>query len=189
MPDKPDSFDVVIAIVSYLAFAISFKVNELFNSWVLFGAGVSMVFLPAGVKLLCILVGRLPAILGIFLASVLLAYDAWDSVTTLHTLEFVLFTIPSVGSYMLAVYVIAPMLRIQGDLANLKYIHIVFLSLTASIVNGFVHNLFYIALGITQPDEYWAKSMAMVVGDFTGCFLVVAIAHFLIIMYKNYFRK
>jgi hypothetical protein len=40
-----------------------------------------------------------------------------------------------------------------------------------------VHNLLYLTQGVTTREEIWNKSAAMALGDFMGCFVVVALFH------------
>jgi len=40
-----------------------------------------------------------------------------------------------------------------------------------------VHNLLYLTQDVTASEELWRKSAAMALGDFMGCFVVVALFH------------
>jgi Ni,Fe-hydrogenase I cytochrome b subunit len=45
------------------------------------------------------------------------------------------------------------------------------------VLNGVVHNWLYLTQGVTASEELWHKSAAMALGDFMGCFVVVALFH------------
>jgi hypothetical protein len=40
-----------------------------------------------------------------------------------------------------------------------------------------VHNLLYLTQDVTASEELWRKSAAMALGDFMGCFVMVALFH------------
>ena len=136
----------------------------------LFAPGVSLIFIPAGVKLLCILVGGVPAAVGIYAASIYLSMELW---TELPSLSNCFLALIAVCSYGLAVYWVKHKWRINPDLSNLNYWHIILLSAAASLMNGVGLNLAYFSQGVTAANDLLSKSSAMAFGDFLGCFVVV----------------
>lgn len=162
--------DLLVAACVFLLFTGSYKVNEYFDSFMLFAAGVSLIYIPAGVKLLCLLVGGVPALVGLFASSLYLNILLWS---TLSLTSALLFASIGVGSYAIAVYVVKGYLKIGPNLSNLSYWHIIVLSVTASLFNGFGQNFVYLTQGVTANEEMLRKSAAMAFGDFLGCFVVV----------------
>jgi hypothetical protein len=61
--------DLAVAATTFLVFVGSFHLNQRLDSYMIYTPGVSLIFIPAGVKLLSILIGRLPAIVGLYIAS------------------------------------------------------------------------------------------------------------------------
>lgn len=165
---------VATAIVSGVLFSLSFRLNPFFDEQFVYAAGISLLFLPAGVKLLAVLVGRLPAIIGLLIVSVYLGAGIWPNqpMTTVVYFAFV-----SLMTYPIAAFSMMRLLHIHQNLSNLRYHHIVTLSLVASALNGVVHNWLYWTQGVTASEELWQKSAAMALGDFMGCFVVVALFH------------
>ena len=165
---------IAIAVISGLLFSLSFRLNQYFDALFVYSAGISLLFLPAGVKLLAVLVGRLPAIVGIMVVSVHLGASIWpDKPMT----AIVYFAFVSLMTYPIATLGVMRLFHIRKNLSNLRYHHIVVLSVVASILNGLVHNWLYLAQGVTTSEELWLKSAAMALGDFMGCFVVVGIFH------------
>ncbi len=165
---------IAIAVISGILFSLSFRLNQFFDAQFVYSAGISLLFLPAGVKLLAVLVGRLPAIVGIMVVSVYLGVGIWpDKAMT----AVVYFAFVSLMTYPIAAFGVMHVFRIHKDLTNLRYHHIVWLSLAASVLNGVVHNLLYLTQDVTASEELWRKSAAMALGDFMGCFVVVALFH------------
>ena len=164
--------NLLMALGAGLAFALSFRVNQLLDDWFVYVQGISFLFLPAGIKLLFVVIGRAPAILGIMAASVYLGYGIWPDKSIGAVIEFALI---SLITYPASADLVMRWLQIQRDLVNLQYWHIVVLSLAASVTNGIAHNLLYVAEDVTAPQEFWVKAAAMTFGDFKGCLVVVAL--------------
>ena len=163
-----------IAVTAFLLFTGSFQVNQWLDYLMLYAPGVSLIFLPAGVKLLCILVGGLPAAVGLFCASIYLSISLW---TELPPISIYYFAVIAVGSPWLAVMAVRWYFGIQRDLSNLKYWHVIALSALAALINGFSQNVVYFIHGVTAPADFLSKSFAMVFGDFLGCFVVVELCN------------
>jgi hypothetical protein len=165
---------IATAVASGLLFSLSFRLNQYFDERFVYSAGISLLFLPAGVKLLAVLVGRLPAIVGLLVVGIYLGAGIWpDKAMT----SIVYFAIVSLMTYPIAAFGLMHLLHIHRDLSNLRYHHIVLLSLAASVLNGVVHNWLYLTQGVTTIEDLWQKSAAMAMGDFMGCFVVVALFH------------
>ena len=155
---------------SFFLFVISFDINELFDHFALYMTGISLVFMPAGFKLLCLLIGGEAAAVGLLLSSVYVSMRIWD-----HTaaMKMVYFAIAGVGSYYVTVRVVKKAMRIDDLLSNLRYLHILILSAAASILNGVVHNVVYVWQDKVKLEDFFASAAAMVLGDFLGCFIVI----------------
>ena len=166
--------DLAMVGVAFLMFVGSFQLNQHLDSYMLYAPGVSLIFIPAGVKLLAILVGRVPAIAGLFMASIYSSTGLWAD---LHTASLYFFAAASVFSYAIAAYGVMKLLGIHRDLYNLRSWHIVVFSLAASVLNGVVHNVAYLMEGVTAVEAQWGNSAAMTLGDFLGCFVVVSLFH------------
>jgi hypothetical protein len=161
--------------VSGLFYWSSFRLNQTLDDEFAFAAGISLVFLPAGVKLLAILMGRWPALLGILTASVYLSPGFWPG-KSLTTVFY--FAAMGVITYPIAIYAVMHAFRIRHDLSNLRYGHIVTLAVIVSVFNGVLHNFLFYSQGVTAAEDLWLKSAAMSLGDFMGCFIVVTLFQF-----------
>lgn len=174
--------DLAVAAITFLVFVGSFHLNQRLDSYMLYAPGVSLIFIPAGVKLLSILIGRLPAIVGLYIASVYVSTEIWRD---LQAASLYLFAAASVFSYAIAAYVVMTLAGIFRDLHNLRYHHIVVLSLSASVFNSVAHNAAYLMVGVTATDAQWVTSAAMALGDFLGCLAVVSFFHAVTLMFKK----
>jgi len=175
-----------ICLVSFLLFVFSFKLNELFDGFALYMTGINLVFIPAGFKLLCVLVGGEAAAVGLLLSSVYVSAGIWD-----HTaiIQMIYFAFASVGSYYITVSVLKKTMHIDDMLSNLRYLHIVVLSAAASIINGILHNIVYVWQDKVKLNDFFAHSTAMIVGDFLGCFIVIVFFNICIDLAFKLFRS
>lgn len=162
--------NLLMALGAAVAFGLSFRINQLFDDWFVYAPGMSLLFLPAGVKLLFVMVGRIPAICGIMAVSVYLGYGIWPDKSIWPVIYFAFI---SLMAYPVSAYWVMRRLGIHRDLLNLQYWHIVVLALAASVTNGVIHNVLYTAADVTALHEFWVKAAAMTFGDFMGCFVVV----------------
>ena len=158
--------DFFVALTAGLVFVGSFNFNQYFDHYFVYAPGISLLFIPAGVKLLAFLIGRTPAVIGLLIASVYTGFGLWIDVQTPAIYYFALI---SVLSYPISASLVMHALGIQRNLDNLRYWHIAALSMAASVFNGVAHNLVYISQGLTSTEELWTKSSAMAFGDFFGC--------------------
>jgi glucose-6-phosphate-specific signal transduction histidine kinase len=178
--------DLFVVLIAGLAFTGSFNFNQYFDGYFVYAPGISLLFIPAGVKLLLVLVGRLPAVIGILIVSVYLGAGIWPDKSLLTVF---IFAFVSLITYPIAAYLVMQTLGIHRDLTNLRYWHIVALSLSASILNGTVHNLIYLWQGVIATEDLWSKSSAMAFGDFFGCLVVVGIFHTVMLSVKQFPQK
>ena len=165
---------LVVALVSGLVFSLSFRLNQYFDDWLIYSPGISLLFIPAGVKLLAVLLGRWPAVVGLLVVGVYLGAGIWPDLSMRPVFYF---AFVGLMTYPVAAYGVMKWLHIRADLSNLRYLHIVVLSLAASVFNGVVHNVVYMLEGVSSSDDLWRQSAAMAFGDFMGCFVVVALFH------------
>ena len=175
--------DLLVALIAGLTFVGSFNFNQYFDGYFVYAPGISLLFIPAGVKLLAFLVGRIPAVIGLVLASVYTGFGLW---TDVQAPAIYYFALVSVLSYPITASIVMHILGIQRNLDNLRYWHIAALSLAGSVFNGVAHNIVYIWQGVTATEELWTKSSAMAFGDFFGCLVVVGVFHTFMLVAKQF---
>ena len=161
---------IIVAVIAFVLFTLAHSVVEHIHLTKYYAFGVSLIYIPAGVKLLCILVGGVPALVGLIASSLFLTYQLWTADSTWHLL---MFGIIGVLSYGVAVYGVSRVCKIKPDLSNLNYLHILLLSIAASCLNGIAQNIAYLANGVAPGEALLARIGAMAFGDFLGCFVVV----------------
>jgi hypothetical protein len=162
--------DLIMMVVAALALAASFRFNGFLDPLFAYTAGISLLFLPAGVKLLFVLIGRLPAVLGMVLMAIYLGIGVWPG-RSFWEISVIGFS--GVASYALSAYVVLRLLGVQQNLLNLRHWHILVLSVVAGVSNSLVHALIFTSLGLKPAELALKNAFAMTLGDFMGCFVVL----------------
>ena len=72
----------ILATVAAILYFVTYRFNELFDVWFLYDQGINLVFLPAGIKHLAILLGGPWGALGCFVSLFILANEFWQGVPT-----------------------------------------------------------------------------------------------------------
>lgn len=155
--------------------------NSILMSSTTITTGIELVYLPAGFRLLIILLFGFWGALGIFITSPLLFINIFGSATVTE-----LVINASVGAFVpyIVVKAFSRFFEISSSLAELKPIHLPILALAASITTPLAFNFQFLLAG-RQPSELILTNFsAMAFGDFVGCLLVVGFVRLLIVAYR-----
>lgn len=161
--------NLLLAILAGLAYYLSFLLNRALGSAILYDNWIALVFIPAGIKHLFILVARGWGALGCFAGLLVPSLQFWsDTPFYMVALYSALSTLAS----WLGIVVGLRWLGIQRNLRNLQFMHLPLLDLVTTAVHGFVVSLYFIAVGMTS-DHLLSSTAAFMFGDYTGSFLVL----------------
>lgn len=161
----------LLAVGAGLLFFLTYRLNELFDGWALYAQGINLIFLPAGIKHLAILIGGGWGALGCFLALLVLAREFWNDVAIGHITAY---SAISTGATWLGLILGMRLLRIQRDLGNLKFMHLPTIDLITTAIHGFTTNVFFITVGM-KSDNLIGNALAMMFGDFIGSFVLLTL--------------
>lgn len=146
------------------------------NGWLFsafeFTAGVNWVYLPAGVRLLLVLMFGLSGALGISVASATLSialYAPNDPITGL-----VAGVITGFAPYLVQ-QLLQRFANLQNSLVNINAASLLQLTLLYAVATSFGHQVWYVVRGVT--DNFWLSVWPMFVGDLIGTVLVLYTAH------------
>ena len=126
---------------------------------------VNLVFLPAGVRILSVLVFGWPAVIGLFLGSVVTAIPFW------HLPAALVPALISSSGPAAAVLVGRHSMSLQEDLQGIQPRQMAFISMADGAFNSLPSNLFFWLQGrVASP---WQDVPPMFVGDLLGTFLLL----------------
>lgn len=135
--------------------------------------GIDLVFLPAGFRLLIVIVFGVWGALGIFLADPIMFLIEFGNTGIRDMLINAL--IAGFAPYF-TVKVFGRIAGIEGSLLQLRPIHLPMLALAVSVVTPFLFNLHFLLAGRTPASAFLPNFTAMAMGDFLGCLLVSVLA-------------
>lgn len=168
-PLHQDAQRLLLALMAGVAYYMAFRLNQQLDRWVLYGQGIALVFLPAGIKHVAILIARGWGALGCFAALMWLSFEFWQGITVMQAAAYSgLSTLASWASIQAGMR----LLGIRQELDNLRFMHLPILDLITTAVHGFAVNAYFIAVGMKQ-EQLLANAMAMMFGDYAGSFIVL----------------
>lgn len=164
--------NLITAVLCGSLSSLSIYLSKPLAPYFLITTELSFFYFPAGVKLLLVLIGGFPAVLGIFIFSVLSGVIAWPEKGFLQILEISFF---ASACYPGATAICKKLFNTRPDLSNLLYWHIAVLSVIATVMDITVHNLIYFSQAWTDFAEYCTKTLYVTSGDPLGCFVVIGL--------------
>ena len=176
---------LIIASAAGVIYFITYRINELFDAWALYAQGINLVFLPAGVKHLAILLGGKWGALGCFLALFALANEFWSGQ---QLVNITLYSLISTASTWAAIVLSLKVLGITSDLKNLKFFHLPLIDLITTSVHGFTTNAYFVMAGM-KSENFMQNALAMMLGDFTGSFILLTLLWISLFIWKKRLAK
>ena len=172
----------LLALLAGLTFYLGYRVNEQMDSWALYAQGINLIFLPAGIKHLSILLcgkwGALGCLVGLFI----LANEFWNGVPTEH---IALYSVVSTAATWMGIALSLRILGIDKNLQNLQFIHLPVMDLITTAIPGFTTNAFFILAGM-KSENFISNALAMMFGDFTGSFITLMLLWLGLVVFKKY---
>lgn len=165
-----------IAIVA-LAWVVLYKLNNVVLSSLSVTNFISWIFIPAGLRLLAILLlNRVAAIAGLFIGALITGFSLH-----LELIDWIVISAISAASPYLAIEVAHYFLPISGKVCEISMGQIFTMSLSLAVYNAVLHNVYFFLFHFTH--RFWISTFEMFTGDFIGAlFLVyifsIALKHF-----------
>lgn len=172
---------LLLALVAGVIYFIAYRINELLDGWALYAQGINLVFLPAGIKHIAILIAGKWGALGCLMALFILANEFWSGVPVG---EIALYSVISTGMTWIGILLSMRLLGINRDLHNLKFVHLPIMDLLTTAFHGFVTNLFFILAGM-KSEHLISNALAMMFGDYAGSFIVLTLLWFGLMVMKR----
>ena len=155
--------------------------NSVLMSSTTVATGIELVFLPAGFRLLIILLFGFWGALGIFVTHPIffLSIFASASVTEIIINAGIAAFVP-----YLVIRACSRYFGVSSSLLELKPIHLPVLALAVSLTTPLAFNFQFLLAGRKPPELFLTNFTAMAFGDFVGCLLVIGCARLLIVAYR-----
>lgn len=174
---------IFISTISILICALlywgGFSLNMQLFDKASFSVGVSWIFLPAGLRLLLVLIFGLYGAVGISLASILMG---WNNFFSDDPFTAIASGIISGFSPYLARTLILNKTRLSVSLNNLGPKSLLICIVIFAVISPLLHQLLFYTNGYT--DNFGASLTVMIIGDLIGSLIVVYAAKSFIEIYR-----
>jgi hypothetical protein len=167
----------------YFAF---FELSWSFDLVESYAPGISLVFLPAGIKLIAALVSGFWGVLGTVIALAYVTPSFWPDQPLWF---YVVYPALSGFSTLAVVAVMKRVLGIDDDIRNMRFVHIPIIDLCATLVHGAVVNAFFMLKQLQVDQDFFTRAFAMSVGDFLGSLILLLSFAMLAKLYDVYKQR
>jgi hypothetical protein len=164
----------LLALVAGGAYFLTYRVNELFDGIALFAQGINLIFLPAGIKHLAILLAGAWGALGCLIALFVLAQEFWQGAPTG---SIAIYSVVSTCATWLGIALSLRLMGIGKDLRQLKFTHLPMMDLITTALHGFLTNAYFMMAGM-KSERWIENALAMMLGDFVGSFFILMLLWF-----------
>lgn len=170
---------IFVSGIVYLGVSL---LNSVLLSSTAVATGIELVYLPAGIRLLIILLFGFWGALGIFLTNpiMFIKYFGTGSITEMVINAGIAAFVP-----YLVVRACSRYFGVSSSLLELKPIHLPVLALAVSLTTPLAFNIQFLIAGRKPPELFFTNFSAMAFGDFVGCLLVVGFVRLLIAAYRT----
>ncbi len=173
------SYAIIVAVL----WVLLYQLNKIAFSQLTFSVYITLIFIPAGLRLVAILLFDEAAVLGLFVGAIITsAINASLDLPATILISF----ISAVSPYF-SVALTKYVLNINDILHNLYARQLILLSLISAVLSSVTHNIFfYFYLGLSS--DVLNGFLSMFVGDFLGCLLLLYLLSF-ILKWMQYSHK
>lgn len=172
------AFIVVVALASGLVWLASWQVAQAALGFTQTHDGITLVYVPAGIQLMILLIAGLWGALGIALAFPLAVMQVFPNATLAET--FVYSAISGLVPWA-AVYATSKAAGITREFGRLRAIHLPLLAFAVSVAGALAGTAALTWFGRIAPDKFLKYSVGTTVGDFLGCFAVILLVRLFMI--------
>lgn len=171
-----------LVILSFTLYWLAYECNELLDPYAGYMQGVSLIFLPAGIKLVMLMVTGWRGALGCGLAIFWMATTRFWAGLPLSTLAS--YAALSVGVTWIVVSLMLRHKALGPELEGLSFRDIVEIDVINTLLHGIAVNSLFWSLGQRSSEALWPSALAMALGDFLGngiiMLLVLLVARFVV---------
>lgn len=161
-----------LAAVCAAVYLLSFELMSLMPAWLEYAPGVSLLFLPAGVKLVALLVAGGWGFVGLAAAGLWTAADVWSSATWIALAGNVLVWLAVPYLVMRA---LLRWMGVHADLSNLSYLRVLGIALAAIVASSAAATAYAVAAHGAPLPQAGARTLAMALGDLVGAGVVLGL--------------
>ena len=167
-----------IQLIIILGWVFFFGLNHIINLIAPYKDYISLIFIPAGFKIVIYCLLKWRAFIGIFIGSILTGHYYLDDNHTHHIYTFAFL---SALSPVIAIYIVNLLSKLGEKLEFLTLSKVMLISFLYALISSFAHNTFLLSIHEVNFIQYQQDSIAMFIGDLLGAMIFLS--------FLSYFRK
>lgn len=166
------AFTLLVAVASGLVWIVAWQISSAAFGFTVMNSGVSLVYVPAGVRLAILLIAGLAGAAGIAVVFPLALLQVFGGLSLAEVASY-----SAIAGFVpyIAVAGVCRAFGIAPDLRRLRSIHLPIIAAAVSLAGAFAYTGALVAFGRFPSDRFFIDVTAMAAGDFLGCFAVVAL--------------
>lgn len=171
-------FIIAVILLSGTIWIAGWQVAHTLFAFTEIDRSITLLYLPAGIRLVILLIASLWGAIGIALAFPLAALQTFPDATLLEITTY------SLIAGFIPYATVMGFCRLSGvsrDLATLRPIHLPLLSAAVSVTGALAYASALTAFGRFEESHFLSDATALAAGDFLGCFAVVGLVRMLIL--------
>jgi hypothetical protein len=162
--------DIGLVLLGFALYWLMYQFNELLMPYVSYAQGVALLFLPAGIKLVMIMVAGWRGAMGCGLALWWISASIWPELDAAWLMAYAAL---SAGLTWAVVSALLRRKALGPCLEGLSFWDIVQIDAANTLLHGIVINGFLWSLGLRGGEQVWPSALAMALGDFLGSGVVM----------------
>ena len=167
-----------IQLIIILGWVFFFSLNNFINLIAPYKDYISLIFIPAGFKVVIYCLLKWRAFIGIFFGSILTGYYYLDDN---HIQHLYIFAFLSALSPIIAINIVNLLTKLGEKLEFLTLSKVMLISFLYALISSFAHNTFLLSINEVNFIQYQQDSIAMFIGDLLGAMIFLSLL--------SYFRK
>lgn len=177
-PTRRLVFKAAVILISALVWLACWQIGQRLLDFTVLSNGITLVYVPAGVRLVILLISGIWGAIGIAVAFPLALLQVFPDISWPEALAY-----SAIAGFIPYVTVLAVcrMARISRDLSTLRSIHLPLLAAAVSVTGGLSYTAALVGFGRFDAARFLPDVTAMTAGDFLGCFAVIALVRLVII--------
>ena len=148
-----------------IAWLLFYKLNSFIFSYLETNQFVSLVFMPAGIRLVSVLLLEEYAVIGLFIGALLTS-----PLISVNLSQILIISLISALNPYLAVHITKHLLKIDNLLNNLHAKELILMGVFSAGLNCISHHLYFYTLHIHTS---WSDCASMFIGDLSGIFIML----------------
>ncbi|PZF78646.1 hypothetical protein DK847_02245 [Aestuariivirga litoralis] len=170
-------FVVVVILLSSLVWIASWEISQSVLSFTVMKDSVTLIYIPAGVRLVILLVSGIWGAIGIMLAFPVELIQVFPDPSWR---EIIVYSVIAGVIPYATVLAVCRWANVSRDLRSLRAIHLPLIAAAVSITGAASYAAALVRFGRFDAASFLPDVTAMMAGDFLGCFAVVLLVRLVI---------